>query len=120
MVVAEPVMLQRLLINVVSNALNQFQAHPVDSPAVSIQLSQEIMNNTAGVAIVVSDNGGGFPESLLARLGQPWSSDRPDGMGMALMLSKQLMTIWGGQLLLSNRTDGIAGASVKIWLKQAS
>lgn len=120
LVVAEPVMLQRVLINVVSNALKQFQAHPVASPAVSIQLSPEIMNNTAGVAIVVTDNGGGFPEALLARLGQPWSSDRPDGMGMALMLSMQLMKIWAGELLLSNRTDGIAGASVKIWLKQAS
>lgn len=119
-VLAEPVMLQRILINVIANSLNQFRQHPVDAPTVSIVLAPEIMNNTAGVSIIVSDNGGGFPEALLERIGQPWSSDRPDGMGMALMLSKQMIGIWGGQLVLSNRTDGIEGAVVKIWLKQTA
>jgi len=32
------------------------------------------------------------------------------------MLTKQLMGIWGGELAIYNRTDGLAGATVRIVL----
>lgn len=119
-VLCEPTMLQRIVINLVSNSLNQFQRHPVAIPKVSIILSENCQQELAGVLIEVADNGGGFPQELLARLGQPWSSTTPDGMGLALVLSKQLVGQWGGSLTLSNRSDGLSGAVVRIWLRQAA
>lgn len=89
-------------------------------PKVSIILSENCQQELAGVLIEVADNGGGFPQELLARLGQPWSSTTPDGMGLALVLSKQLVAQWGGSLTLSNRSDGLSGAVVRIWLRQAA
>lgn len=118
-ILCEPTMLQRIVINLVSNSLNQFQTHPVNMPEVSIQLKSIYQQENAGVMIQVSDNGGGFPQELLARLGQPWSSKTPDGMGLALVLSKQLVGQWGGSLTLANREDGVPGAIVSIWLRQA-
>ena len=117
-VLAEPVMLQRIVLNIVANSLNQFQANTVVNPAVLIRLAQEIHAGKPGVSIAVIDNGGGFAAPVLERLGQPWSSQTQDGLGMALMLSKQLVGLWGGTLELSNRTDGISGAQVKIWLRK--
>jgi len=35
------------------------------------------------------------------------------------MLTKQLMGIWGGQLKIENRTDGVAGAIVRVVLRMA-
>ena len=118
-VMADQVMLQRVVINLVSNALNQFKLNPVAAPKVTISLAREELNDMPGVVIQVTDNGGGFPPELLERVGQPWSSRRPEGLGMALMLSKQLVGLWGGQLNLFNRTDGVAGAGVRIWLRKA-
>lgn len=118
-ILCEPTMLQRIVINLVSNSLNQFQTHPVNMPEVSIQLKSIYQQENAGVMIQVSDNGGGFPQELLARLGQPWSSKTPDGMGLALVLSKQLVGQWVGSLTLANREDGVPGAIVSIWLRQA-
>ena len=116
---ADEVMLQRVVINLVANALNQFKLNPVAAPKVTISLAREDLNDMPGLVIQVTDNGGGFPPELLERVGQPWSSRRPEGLGMALMLSKQLVGLWGGHLNLFNRTDGVAGAGVRIWLRKA-
>jgi signal transduction histidine kinase len=119
-VLADRVMLQRIIINLVSNSLNHFAVAPVGNPEVAIRLHPESQGELAGVTIEVQDNGGGFPLALLERVGQPWSSHQPQGLGMALMLSKQLLGIWGGQLRLSNRADGQSGALVQIWLRLAN
>lgn len=118
-VLADRVMLQRIIINLVSNSLNHFAVAPVVNPEVAIRLHPKARDEQAGVTIEVQDNGGGFPPALLERVGQPWSSHQPQGLGMALMLSKQLLGIWGGQLRLSNRADGQSGALVQIWLRLA-
>lgn len=120
LVLADEVMLQRIVINLVSNSLNQFREHKVVSPVVSITLSNYHQAESEGVLIRVVDNGRGFPPDLLERVGQPWSSKEPSGLGMALVLSKQLVAIWSGSLSLCNRQDGISGAVVDIWLRQAS
>ena len=117
-ILCEPTMLQRIMINLVSNSLNQFELHPVPNQSVKIRLMVEERDGKSGVLISVTDNGGGFPEALLQRLGQPWSSRMPDGMGLALVLTKHLVSQWGGKLELSNRTDGVRGALVQIWLQQ--
>ena len=118
-VLAEEVMLQRVVINLVSNALNQFSLKAVLSPQIDIYIREELRNNEPYAAIEVADNGGGFSAEVLERVGHPWSSERQDGLGLALMLSKQLMGIWGGELTISNRTDGAAGAIVRILLPKA-
>lgn len=118
-VMADRVMLQRIIINVVSNSLNHFAVAPVVNPEVVIRLNPDAESGQAGLTIEIQDNGGGFPQALLERVGQPWSSHQPQGLGMALMLSKQLLGIWGGQLRLSNRADGQSGALVRIWLRLA-
>lgn len=118
-VMADRVMLQRVVMNLVANSLNQFATTSVASPEIKISLRPSVRNDQDGVCVEVLDNGGGFPLEVLDRFGQPWSSHQPHGLGMALMLSKQLLAIWSGQLLLSNRSDGTSGALVRIWLQRA-
>lgn len=116
---ADAIMLQRIVINLISNALNQFSATGTKSPQIDIRLTEETLHNEPFVVVEVTDNGGGFPAEVLERVGHPWSSERQGGLGLALMLTKQLMGIWGGQLEIANRTDGAAGAIVRILLPKA-
>lgn len=118
-VYGDEVMLQRVIINLVSNALYQFRLHEVSSPLIDIRLFKETLSNELVVVIEVIDNGGGFSTEVLERIGQPWTSEQTDSLGMALMLTKQLMAIWGGQLKIANRTDGVAGAIVRVELRAA-
>ncbi|MEN9879613.1 MAG: Sensor protein FixL [Pseudomonadota bacterium] len=117
---ADATMLQRIVINLISNALNQFRSTGTKRPQVDIRLVEEIRHNESFVVVEVTDNGGGFRSEVLERVGLPWSSERQGGLGLALMLTKQLMGIWGGQLEICNRTDGVAGAMVRIALPKAS
>lgn len=113
---ADPLMLQRIVINLVSNALNVFQKNPVNHPEISIQLDPLRLRDVDGLQMTVSDNGPGFPLALLERFGQPWSSENPDGLGMALLLSKQLIGLWGGEMNLANGIATLPGATIRIWL----
>lgn len=117
-IMADEVMLQRVLINLVANALDQFKLRSVNGPKIAIRLAIVNLEEVPGIAIEVADNAGGFEPEVLEWAGQPWSSQRPGSLGMALMLTKQLLGLWGGQLTLSNRIDGVAGAIVRIWLRK--
>lgn len=118
-IMCEPTMLQRVIINLVSNSLNQFQLNPQTAPEVLLRLKEEI-RGVPGVLVEVIDNGGGFPQEVIDHLGQPWTSKSASGLGMALVLSKQLLSLWDGDFILQNRDDGVSGAIVKIWLRQSA
>ena len=118
-VYCDEVMLQRVIINLLSNALYQFRSHKVPSPLIDIRLFNDNLNNEPKVVIEVTDNGGGFTAEMLERIGQPWTSEHTDNLGMALMLTKQLMGIWGGRLKIANRADGVAGAILRVELRSS-
>ena len=118
-VYCDEVMLQRVIINLLSNALYQFRSHKVPSPLIDIRLFNDNLNNEPKVVIEVTDNGGGFTAEMLERIGQPWTSEHTDNLGMALMLAKQLMGIWGGRLKIANRADGVAGAILRVELRSS-
>ena len=68
---------------------------------------------TASVGrIEVSDNGPGFTESALARLGEPFYSEKEGGMGLGLAVSKEIIEAHGGNLTVANATNG--GATITL------
>lgn len=115
-ILAEKTMLQHIVFNFVSNSFQQFKAKQTQNPQVLISLKSADHNGQAGVVIEVRDNAGGFSAELLASQQDSWSSQNPDHMGLALILSKQLIRSWEGTLLLSNGVDGEGMACVQIWL----
>lgn len=114
---ADEVMLQRIFLNILSNSYEQLAANSVGNPRVSVDIRMQREDGRDGVAIRVQDNGSGFSAEALAQFGQPWNSSKSDGMGLALMLSKQLLDLWGGHLRVSNNSDGASGAVVELWLR---
>lgn len=68
--------------------------------------------NRAGASIVITDDGGGFPPELIARLGEPYLTTRPQrpdgepagagGLGLGIFIAKSLLERAGAELTFSN------------------
>ena len=73
------------------------------------------MTADAWTAVIVEDDGPGFPIILLDRLGEPYVSTRAgqDGhMGLGVFIAKTLLRRIGGDLRFANRPEGGARVSV--------
>ena len=80
------------------------------------------------VTIVVADDGPGFNQDVLARIGDPYMSDRlrgerrnGGGLGLGLFIAKTLLERSGADITFANRDiDGASGAVVTIvWTRSA-
>ena len=72
----------------------------------------------AEIEIVVRDDGPGFPQSVLARLGEPYVSERAagdggGGLGLGFFIAKTLLERTGAKIEARNRTAPKLGAVVR-------
>ncbi len=63
------------------------------------------------VAVVVEDDGAGFSATAVAKLGEPFYSEKEGGMGLGLAVAKDICEAHGGALTVANRPGG--GARVQ-------
>jgi two-component system sensor histidine kinase RegB len=82
--------------------------------------------NDQAVAIVVLDDGPGFPPEIIDRIGEPYMSTRKEGqsggggLGLGLFIAKTLLERSGATLTFSNGTVRGEGAMVEIeWPREA-
>ena len=74
-------------------------------------------NSQQNLQIVVTDDGDGFPDDILARAGQPWNSIRKgdDGhRGLGIFIAQTLIEAVGGSILFGNGYSG--GGEVRMIL----
>ncbi len=70
-----------------------------------------------GVAIAVSDTGIGLSEADVKRLGEPFFSKRPGGVGLGVSLARRIVSEHGGCLIAKSVLG--QGTSVTIRLPSA-
>jgi two-component system, LuxR family, sensor kinase FixL len=105
-VVADPVALEQVLVNLLLNALEASRDHS-GAERVSLRARQ---TGRREVTLTVSDQGPGIPAAEAERIFAPFHSGRPEGLGMGLAISHSLMEAMGGQLRLLP-ADGSGGAT---------
>jgi signal transduction histidine kinase len=71
-----------------------------------------------GVCIAVRDNGVGMAPEMRDRLFEPFSTTRPDGMGMGLAVCKACVETHGGRLWVED-TSSEPGTAVLFTLPKA-
>lgn len=77
------------------------------------------------IEIVVRDDGPGFPQSVLTRLGEPYVSERAPGdggggLGLGFFIAKTLLERSGARVEARNRTPPKEGAVVRVtWPRTA-
>ena len=112
MVLADPGLLERVLANLFSNALDH------STPAVPPVLQAHRERGT--IVIEVVDHGPGVPDKLKARIFEPFQrfDDKKVGVGLGLAVAKGFTEAMGGVIVAADTPGG--GLTVRITLPVAT
>lgn len=94
------VRLEQVLVNLLQNAAQALRSTAM--AAITLRLSAD----EGAVTLTVSDNGPGIPKDVKQRLFTPFVTSRPDGLGLGLVISQDIMTDAGGTLRFVERPEG--------------
>ena len=110
-VLADSAQIRQVLHNLVQNAQDALGAAKTPGSAIEVRTEP---SGAAGVRLVVSDNGSGFPEELMARIFEPYVTTKTRGTGLRLAIVKKIVDEHHGAIAIDNRPR--QGQSVSIVL----
>ncbi len=102
--------LEQVFINLLQNAL---EAVEIDDDG-RVTVSAAVSNENAVVHVI--DNGPGIPSDILAELFQPFNSSKEKGLGLGLVICKDIVSDYGGRLTVET---GDTGTRFTVHLKRA-
>jgi two-component system C4-dicarboxylate transport sensor histidine kinase DctB len=109
---AESVRLEQILVNLLTNAHDA----QIDRPDPWIRI--QVDHTPQHVTLTITDNGPGIAPDMAAQLFTPFATDKPQGMGLGLVISRDIARDFGGELdLLSPKPD--QGASFRLTIPRA-
>ncbi|MBB6304265.1 sensor histidine kinase [Rhizobium leucaenae] len=99
-VVGTRVRLEQVLINLFQNALEALEGRE--------QAKVEVWTRetTDGVDVMVSDNGPGIPSAILHSLFTPFNTSKEKGLGLGLVISKDIVADYGGRIEVESGENG--------------
>ena len=115
---ADSAQIRQVIHNLVQNAQDALKS----AAAAGVRPAIEVRTELAGdrVRLAVSDNGGGFPEELMARIFEPYVTTKPRGMGLGLAIVKKIVDEHHGSIAIENRPSRGASVSVLLPLAKAA
>ena len=99
-VVGTRIRLEQVLINLFQNALEALEGRDEAKVEVSVRETSE------EVEIVVSDNGPGIPAAILNSLFTPFNTSKEKGLGLGLVISKDIVVDYGGRIDVESNDSG--------------
>ena len=112
---ADSAQIRQVLHNLVQNAQDALENRKSSGEPPMIEVCTEAAGDKARLS--VTDNGGGFPEEMMARIFEPYVTSKPRGTGLGLAIVKKIIDEHHGELAIENRLA--KGASVSILLPMA-
>ncbi len=97
---ADSDLVEQVLLNLVINAMQALG----DRPDARIELTGRL-NQRGRVVIEITDNGPGIEKDVLRRIFIPFFTTRPEGSGIGLSLSRQVMRMHHGDITASSELD---------------
>ncbi len=109
---ANRIRLEQVLVNLLQNALEALDGQADGRIVVTLRDLGEC------VQVEVGDNGPGLSAQARARLFTPFHTTKPEGLGLGLVICRDLVAEFGGQLDVADPADG--GALFVLSLRKAS
>ena len=109
---ADTTQIRQLLHNLVQNAQDALEHRKNSAELPQIAVCTELAGER--VRLTVTDNGGGFPEEMMARVFEPYVTTKPRGTGLGLAIVKKIVDEHQGEVAIENRRS--RGASVSVLL----
>jgi signal transduction histidine kinase len=100
---ANPVQLQQVLLNLLTNSLEAMQSRPAAKRRILISTTCEA---NSSVTVSVRDYGGGLPKNDPNKIFTHFYSTKPTGMGMGLTIVRSIVESHGGELAAENTNEG--------------
>ncbi|MFM0478578.1 sensor histidine kinase [Paraburkholderia strydomiana] len=116
MVRCDKIQLQQVMINLLLNAFDAVAGRCTADRVVSVKVSGAPQGD--GIRIAVSDRGPGLNAAQIGEVFQPFSSLKPQGLGLGLPISCSIVSMHGGRLWAENNGD--RGATFNILLPSVS
>jgi nitrogen fixation/metabolism regulation signal transduction histidine kinase len=115
---ADSAQIRQVIHNLVQNSQDALENAKLDSGNAAIEVRTELAADK--VRLVVSDNGGGFPEELMARIFEPYVTTKARGTGLGLAIVKKIVDEHQGTIAIENRPRSGASVSVLLPLAKAA
>jgi two-component system, NtrC family, sensor kinase len=98
----DPMQVEQVLVELVSNALDAMPA----GGRLRIGAALNEAEGGSEVAIEISDTGSGIPDNVLPSVCEPFFTTRADGTGLGLAIAKRYVEQNGGRLEITSRPGG--------------
>ncbi|HEY9116529.1 MAG TPA: ATP-binding protein, partial [Roseivirga sp.] len=96
----DPTLIEQVIINLLKNAIEALAKK--EDAAISIALKQE----NSEIHLSIHDNGMGIPDEILDNIFVPFYTTKKGGSGIGLSLSRQIMRLHKGHLLVETSRTG--------------
>jgi signal transduction histidine kinase len=116
----DPIRLEQVFLNLVSNARNALEGGGKEKKMIEIRTYADNTNGLSSVVIEVKDNGGGVPEHKREKIFQPFfTTNAPGkGTGLGLSVSNKIIEEHQGRIELDSTVG--EGATFKVILPAKS
>lgn len=106
-VLADPVMLEQVLLNLTRNAIESMEDIPPGRRVLRITAALDArVSGKPNVVVSVIDRGHGIPQDIGDRLFSPFFSTKSEGMGIGLNICRTTIEFHGGVLAYSDNPAG--------------
>ncbi|MFV7770761.1 sensor histidine kinase [Shewanella marisflavi] len=95
----DPIRLQQVLINLMSNAMVAMRASSPKQLIISVNLNDR-------VEITIEDTGTGIDESQMQKIFDPYYTSSRQGLGLGLSISRRIVEAMQGKISVANRAEG--------------
>lgn len=109
----DPVLLHRVVLNLVLNA----QVALADVPSQDRRVRVRVREQTDSITVIITDSGRGIPPQVLSQLFQPFVTTKSGHAGLGLAAAHSALKHFGGQI--EGRNAGTGGAIFEVTLQRA-